>query len=76
MVERVKDWKTTIPGVIIGVALIVAALYVMRLHNDWTWREVLDFVGGLAVVVGGLLARSSVPAAEPQTEQPKPLGPS
>lgn len=78
MIERVKDWKTTIPGLVIGMCLIGAAVIAMWLHRDWTWREVVDFVGGLAVVVAGALARSGVvravqqnAATAPGLDQPK-----
>lgn len=74
MQDRIKDLKTTVPGLIIGLALIAAALYTMRVQPDWDWKAITGFIGGLASIVVGALVRSeptqAVAPAAPAMQAP------
>lgn len=61
MLKRVKDLRTTIPGLLIGLALIAAAVATLRLQPDWDWKAVVGFVGGISAIALGALSHSSGP---------------
>lgn len=74
MLERLKDLKTTIPGLLLGLALMASALYTMKIRPDWGIPEILALVGGLGTMGLGALASSAkpVPDVPPPPKVPSP----
>lgn len=70
MLDRFKDWKTTILGLLIA-AVIIAALLT---RPTWDAADFATFIGGVAAAIFGAWARSSaVPDASPKAPTAPPL---
>lgn len=62
VIERVKDWKSTLLGLVVGLAIITATLYAMHERPQWGWPELLGFASGLGTILWGALTKSQEPA--------------
>lgn len=73
MLERFKDWKTTVPALLIGGAIVGAMLYAMRARPEWGIPELVAFGGGVATIIVGALTRSAPADAAPKAPAVPPL---
>ena len=78
MFDRLKDWRTTVPALIIGALIIGAMLYAMHSRPEWGLPELVAFGGGVATIITGALTKSAQPATEkpaaPAVPPVPPLG--
>jgi len=63
MLKNVKDWRTTVAGVIAGALVIAGVLYPEQIDPEaqvavnTAVAEILSGVGALVAVITGLLAK-------------------
>jgi len=63
MLKNVKDWRTTVAGVIAGALVIAGVLYPEQIDTETqvavntAVAEILSGVGALVAVITGLLAK-------------------
>ena len=63
MIKNVKDWRTTVAGVIAGALVIAGVLYPEQIDPETqvavntAVAEILSGVGALVAVITGLLAK-------------------
>jgi len=73
MIDRLKDWRTTVPALVIGALIIGAMLYAMRSRPEWGLPELVAFGGGVATIITGALTKSAPPAEKPAAPTVPPL---